>query len=172
MNTIIVRNGTHLLLIFALTLEHLHVQVKPGLPYLDIIRLLRDNSPLPIAAYQVLLCPILAVGKIFLLKSWSNIQLIMINECVIKLDTHYRSLSIIHKNDPYILIPSWVTSFMVASTVIVFIMFCYYVSSNFTLILSQNGWLRICLCSDHISAVLCNCLGIWTVYAGYNILTA
>jgi len=55
MNTIIVRNGTHLLLIFALTFEHLHVQVKPGLPYLDIIRLLRDNSPLPIAAYQVLL---------------------------------------------------------------------------------------------------------------------
>ncbi|KAK7350604.1 hypothetical protein VNO77_09414 [Canavalia gladiata] len=28
--------------------------VKPGLPYLDIIRLLRDNSPLSIAAYQVL----------------------------------------------------------------------------------------------------------------------
>ncbi|KAH7575976.1 hypothetical protein JRO89_XS02G0266700 [Xanthoceras sorbifolium] len=28
-------------------------QVKPGLPYLDIIRLLRDKSPLPIAAYQV-----------------------------------------------------------------------------------------------------------------------
>lgn len=28
-------------------------QVKPGLPYLDIIRLLRDSSPLPIAAYQV-----------------------------------------------------------------------------------------------------------------------
>jgi porphobilinogen synthase len=28
-------------------------QVKPGLPYLDIIRLLRDNSALPIAAYQV-----------------------------------------------------------------------------------------------------------------------
>ncbi|GAB4844167.1 Delta-aminolevulinic acid dehydratase 1, chloroplastic [Ancistrocladus abbreviatus] len=27
--------------------------VKPGLPYLDIVRLLRDNSPLPIAAYQV-----------------------------------------------------------------------------------------------------------------------
>ncbi|KAK3034769.1 hypothetical protein RJ639_032282 [Escallonia herrerae] len=27
--------------------------VKPGLPYLDIIRLLWDNSPLPIAAYQV-----------------------------------------------------------------------------------------------------------------------
>ncbi|KAG5031400.1 hypothetical protein JHK82_015010 [Glycine max] len=27
--------------------------VKPGLPYLDIISLLRDNSPLPIAAYQV-----------------------------------------------------------------------------------------------------------------------
>ncbi|RDX80011.1 Delta-aminolevulinic acid dehydratase, chloroplastic, partial [Mucuna pruriens] len=26
--------------------------VKPGLPYLDIIRLLRDNSSLPIAAYQ------------------------------------------------------------------------------------------------------------------------
>lgn len=29
------------------------LQVKPGLPYLDIIRLLRDKSPLPIAAYQV-----------------------------------------------------------------------------------------------------------------------
>lgn len=28
-------------------------QVKPGLPYLDIVRLLRDTSPLPIAAYQV-----------------------------------------------------------------------------------------------------------------------
>jgi len=28
--------------------------VKPGLPYLDIIRLLRDNSALPIAAYQVI----------------------------------------------------------------------------------------------------------------------
>ncbi|KAK4835344.1 hypothetical protein QYF36_008593 [Acer negundo] len=28
-------------------------QVKPGLPYLDIIRLLRDKSSLPIAAYQV-----------------------------------------------------------------------------------------------------------------------
>jgi len=27
--------------------------VKPGLPYLDIVRLLRDHSPLPIAAYQV-----------------------------------------------------------------------------------------------------------------------
>ncbi|KAF2291383.1 hypothetical protein GH714_023473 [Hevea brasiliensis] len=27
--------------------------VKPGLPYLDIIRLLREKSPLPIAAYQV-----------------------------------------------------------------------------------------------------------------------
>lgn len=27
--------------------------VKPGLPFLDIIRLLRDNSSLPIAAYQV-----------------------------------------------------------------------------------------------------------------------
>jgi hypothetical protein len=47
----------------------LDVQVKPGLPYLDIIRLLRDNSPLPIAAYQVLLRPILALGKIVLLKS-------------------------------------------------------------------------------------------------------
>ncbi len=29
------------------------LQVKPGLPYLDVIRLLRDNSPLPIAAYHV-----------------------------------------------------------------------------------------------------------------------
>ncbi|RVX22655.1 Delta-aminolevulinic acid dehydratase, chloroplastic [Vitis vinifera] len=27
--------------------------VKTGLPYLDVIRLLRDNSSLPIAAYQV-----------------------------------------------------------------------------------------------------------------------
>ncbi|KAK9107201.1 hypothetical protein Syun_023212 [Stephania yunnanensis] len=27
--------------------------VKPGLPYLDVVRLLRDNSSLPIAAYQV-----------------------------------------------------------------------------------------------------------------------
>ena len=31
----------------------INCQVKPGLPYLDIIRLLRDNSALPIAAYQV-----------------------------------------------------------------------------------------------------------------------
>jgi len=66
------RNGTHLTLILVLTLENLHVQVKPGLPYLDIIRLLRDNSPLPIAAYQVLLWPILALGKTILLKSRSN----------------------------------------------------------------------------------------------------
>ena len=29
------------------------MMVKPGLPYLDIIRLLRDNTPLPIAAYHV-----------------------------------------------------------------------------------------------------------------------
>jgi porphobilinogen synthase len=29
------------------------IMVKPGLPYLDIIRLLRDNSPLPVAAYHV-----------------------------------------------------------------------------------------------------------------------
>ena len=29
------------------------MMVKPGLPYLDIIRLLRDNSTLPIAAYHV-----------------------------------------------------------------------------------------------------------------------
>ena len=28
-------------------------QVKPAMPYLDIIRLLRDNSSLPIAAYHV-----------------------------------------------------------------------------------------------------------------------
>jgi len=34
--------------------EQMDLQVKPGLPYLDIVRLLRDNSPLPIAAYQVL----------------------------------------------------------------------------------------------------------------------
>lgn len=36
------------------TCKKLDLQVKPGLPYLDIISLLRDNSPLPIAAYQVL----------------------------------------------------------------------------------------------------------------------
>jgi Delta-aminolevulinic acid dehydratase len=30
-------------------------QVKPALPYSDVIRLLRDNSSLPIAAYQVIL---------------------------------------------------------------------------------------------------------------------
>ena len=29
------------------------MMVKPGLPYLDVIRLLRDNSRLPIAAYHV-----------------------------------------------------------------------------------------------------------------------
>lgn len=29
------------------------MMVKPGLPYLDVIRLLRDNSALPIAAYHV-----------------------------------------------------------------------------------------------------------------------
>lgn len=29
------------------------MMVKPGLPYLDVIRLLRDNTPLPIAAYHV-----------------------------------------------------------------------------------------------------------------------
>lgn len=29
------------------------MMVKPGLPYLDVIRLLRDNSPLPVAAYHV-----------------------------------------------------------------------------------------------------------------------
>lgn len=41
------------------TLKKMDFQVKPGLPYLDIIRLLRDNSPLPIAAYQVFLWLIL-----------------------------------------------------------------------------------------------------------------
>lgn len=29
--------------------------MKPALPYSDVIRLLRDNSSLPIAAYQVIL---------------------------------------------------------------------------------------------------------------------
>ncbi len=29
------------------------MMVKPGLPYLDVIRLLRDNSTVPIAAYHV-----------------------------------------------------------------------------------------------------------------------
>jgi porphobilinogen synthase len=30
-----------------------YLMVKPGLPYLDIIKLLRDNSHLPIAAYNI-----------------------------------------------------------------------------------------------------------------------
>ncbi len=29
------------------------VMVKPGMPYLDVIRLLKDNSNLPVAAYHV-----------------------------------------------------------------------------------------------------------------------
>lgn len=29
------------------------MMVKPGMPYLDVIRLLRDNTSLPIAAYHV-----------------------------------------------------------------------------------------------------------------------
>ena len=29
------------------------MMVKPGMPYLDVIRLLRDNTTLPIAAYHV-----------------------------------------------------------------------------------------------------------------------
>ena len=29
------------------------VMVKPGMPYLDVIRLLRDNTALPVAAYHV-----------------------------------------------------------------------------------------------------------------------
>lgn len=29
------------------------LMVKPGMPYLDIIKLLRDNSHLPISAYHV-----------------------------------------------------------------------------------------------------------------------
>jgi hypothetical protein len=29
------------------------VQVKPGMPYLDIIKLLKDNTNLPISAYHV-----------------------------------------------------------------------------------------------------------------------
>lgn len=39
---------------FMLKFSVLGSQVKPGLPYLDVIRLLRDKYPLPIAAYQVL----------------------------------------------------------------------------------------------------------------------
>lgn len=42
---------TNLLVLLSCQIE---LQVKPGLPYLDIIRLLRDNSSLPIAAYQVI----------------------------------------------------------------------------------------------------------------------
>lgn len=29
------------------------VMVKPGMPYLDIIRMLRDNTEVPISAYHV-----------------------------------------------------------------------------------------------------------------------
>jgi len=29
------------------------LMVKPGLPYLDVIRAVRDATPLPVAAYQV-----------------------------------------------------------------------------------------------------------------------
>lgn len=29
------------------------MMVKPGMPYLDVIRALRDSSPLPISAYHV-----------------------------------------------------------------------------------------------------------------------
>ena len=29
------------------------MKVKPGMPYLDVIRLLKDNSNVPIAAYHV-----------------------------------------------------------------------------------------------------------------------
>lgn len=49
----------------------LDVQVKPGLPYLDIIRLLRDNSPLPIAAYQVLLTNSFSVRYYFMFHLFS-----------------------------------------------------------------------------------------------------
>lgn len=53
---IMFKNETHLMLIlYTQRSEKLDLQVKPGLPYLDIIRLLRDSSPLPVAAYQVLL---------------------------------------------------------------------------------------------------------------------
>jgi porphobilinogen synthase len=31
----------------------LRTQVKPGMPYLDIIKLLKDNTNLPISAYHV-----------------------------------------------------------------------------------------------------------------------
>lgn len=30
------------------------IQVKPAMPYLDVIKLLHDSSPLPISAYQVI----------------------------------------------------------------------------------------------------------------------
>ncbi|KAL2503578.1 Delta-aminolevulinic acid dehydratase 1 [Abeliophyllum distichum] len=43
--------------------------VKPGLPYLDIIRLLRDNSPLPIAAYQ-------ASGEYSMIKAGGQFKMI------------------------------------------------------------------------------------------------
>eukprot|EP00891_Asterochloris_glomerata_P003263 jgi/Astpho2/3263/Aster-08030 len=46
------------------------MMVKPGLPYLDIIRLLRDNSTLPIAAYHV--SGEYAMLKAAALKGWLN----------------------------------------------------------------------------------------------------
>lgn len=76
---------------FTLTIENLDVQVKPGLPYLDIIRLLRDNSPLPIAAYQVLFWPILKVDQCSIISDPMNTD---------NLYTHNRSSYIIDKSDP------------------------------------------------------------------------
>lgn len=53
------------------------MMVKPGLPYLDIIRLLRDNSPLPIAAYHV-------SGEYAMLKAAAERGWLNEKECVLE----------------------------------------------------------------------------------------
>ena len=73
-------------------------QVKPGLPYLDIIRLLRDNSSLPIAAYQV--CSLALVHPILITyvlisysQSWPNLVHFLI---FIKLQDEITLESLLH----------------------------------------------------------------------------
>lgn len=53
------------------------MMVKPGLPYLDIIRLLRDNSTLPIAAYHV-------SGEYAMLKAAAERGWLNEKECVLE----------------------------------------------------------------------------------------
>lgn len=42
-----------IILAYSLCIAMFLTQVKPAMPYLDVIRLLRDNTSLPISAYQV-----------------------------------------------------------------------------------------------------------------------